>query len=132
MTRFLFATVLAGAIACGGAAAEPGSTTAFVSSNSCVQAHEQILADVAAIAAAHAQGCQTDADCALADVSISCQENCEAGVRVDQKDALRSSLTDYAVRTCPGAPTECSVSSACAAHSGAACVAGTCRPVPAG
>ena len=131
MTRFLFATALACVLACGAASElEPGA--AYASSNSCVQAHERILSDVAALATAHATGCTTDADCTLADTSISCQENCQAGVRADRKDALRSALDDYAVRTCPSAPTDCYVSSACAAHTGAACVEGTCQPVPAG
>lgn len=111
-----------------GVAAAQSSTEG--ATDSCPQVLEGIAGDVVALSLQHAQGCTQDTDCVLVDLSISCLENaCQMPVLRDEAASFFADLSAYEAQTCPSAPTTCGMGGSCAALSGAACVAGVCRPV---
>src|SRR5207248_4797172 len=80
----------------------------------CILQKEGILTALNGIAARYDHECVADVECELVELSIPCQQSCQAAIRVRDHAAFTAALADYSSSTCPTAPKECGIEGQCA------------------
>lgn len=111
-----------------GQAVAPESAAAAPADGLCVEAHQQVLAEVASVVLQHGRGCVADTDCVLVETSVPCQVGCPLAVLTAERARCSTALAEYSSEKCPAVPTTCGIAPTCPPYAGVACVAGSCRP----